>query len=386
MRVETLIVGAGPAGLAVGACLRRAGREVAIVEREQQVGAAWRRHYERLRLHTVKRHSALPFRPLPAGEPQYVPRTHFIDYLEDYARAFELAPAFGVNVERAEPLPGGGWRVETSAGVRECRFLVIATGYSNAPHRPPLAGRERFGGTILHSAEYKSGAPFAGRRVLVVGVGNTGGEIAIDLVEHGAAAVELSVRGPVHVVRRDPLGIPAQLLALATAWIPVAARDRMFRALVKLTVGDLSRWGLRAPDEGIVAQLERTGRIPLIDVGTIDLLKAGKIVVRPDVRELTAGGARFVDDSAADYDAIILATGYRPELEQLLPRAAEVLDERGRPRCSGREAALPGLFFVGFNVPITGMLREISREARRVAAAIVSNTSVPDRARPPSHS
>jgi indole-3-pyruvate monooxygenase len=371
VRSETLIVGAGPAGLAVGACLRRAGRELAIVERAEEVGSTWRRHYERLQLHTVKRHSALPFRPFPDEDPKYVPRARVVAYLEDYARAFELAPAFGVNVERAEPLPDGGWRVETSAGARECRFLVIATGYNHTPHRPALAGQERFGGTLLHSADYKSGAPFAGRRVLVIGCGNTGGEIAVDLVEHGAAAVEMCVRGPVHVVRRDPFGMPAQLLGLATAWIPIAARDPMFNLLVKMTVGDLSQWGLRLPDEGIVAQLERTGRIPLIDVGTIELLKAGKIVVRPDVRELTASGASFSDGAAADYDAIVLATGYRPRLEQLLPRGADVLDERGLPRHSGRESELPGLFFVGFKAPITGMLREISREARRVAAAIV---------------
>jgi indole-3-pyruvate monooxygenase len=173
------------------------------------------------------------------------------------------------------------------------------------------------------------------------------------------------------VIARDPFGMPAQMLGIATAWIPAAMRDPMFSLLVKMTVGDLSRWGLRVPDEGIVAQLERTGRIPLIDVGTVALVKAGRIVVRPDVRELVAGGARFVDDAVADYDAIVLATGYRPRLAALLPRdGADVLDDRGLPRRHGREAELPGLFFVGFRSPITGMLREIGREARRVATAI----------------
>jgi indole-3-pyruvate monooxygenase len=370
---ETLIIGAGPAGLAVGACLRRAGRAFAIVEREREIGPAWRRHYERLHLHTVKRHSALPYMRFAAGDPTYIPRARFVAYLEEYARAFELAPELGVTVERIEPRDGGGFAVTTSAGVREHRSVVVATGYSHAPHRPALAGEERFGGAVLHSADYRSGAAFAKKRVLVVGSGNTGGEIAVDLVEQGAAAVELSVRGPVHVVARDPFGLPAQVLGLATAWIPVAARDPMFRMLVKMTVGDLSRWGLRAPEEGIVAQLERTGRIPLIDVGTIALIKEGKIVVRPDVAALTAGGATFTDGSAGDYDAIILATGYRPRLAAMLPAGADLLDERGLPRTSGRESALPGLFFVGFRVPITGMLREIAREARRVAAAIGYN-------------
>ena len=370
---ETLIVGAGPAGLAVGACLRRAGRTFAIVERERDLAPAWRRHYERLHLHTVKRHSALPFMPFAAADPTYVPRARVVSYLEDYARTFELAPELGVAVERIEPKGGGGWRVTTSRGAREHRFVVIATGYNDTPNRPVLAGEQVYGGKILHSADYRSGAPFAGKRVLVVGSGNTGGEIAVDLVEHGAAAVEMSVRGPVHVVARDPFGMPAQVLGIATAWIPAAARDPMFSLLVKMTVGDLSRWGLHAPDEGIVAQLERTGRIPLIDVGTIAMLKAGKIAVRPDVRELVAGGARFVDDSIADYDAIVLATGYRPRLAALLPNSgAGVLDERGLPRRHGRESELPGLFFVGFRTPITGMLREIGREARRVAKAIAA--------------
>ena len=369
---ETLIVGAGPAGLAVGACLRRAGRELAIVERGDALGAAWRRHYERLRLHTVKRHSALPFRPFPVEDPEYVPRARVVDYLDDYARAFALAPELGVEVTHLAPRSDGGWHVDTSKGARDCRFVVIATGYNHTPYRPALAGADRFGGTILHSADYKSGASFAGKRVLVVGMGNTGGEIAIDLVEAGAAAVELSVRGPVHIVRRDPFGVPAQLLALATAWIPVGARDPLFRLLVKMTVGDLSKWGLRAPKEGIVAQLERSGRIPLLDVGTVALVQAGKVVVRPDLAELTARGARFADGSAADYDAIVLATGYRPGLAPLFDdaHAADLLDERGLPRTSGRESALPGLFFVGYHSPITGMLREIAREARRVASAI----------------
>jgi len=368
---DTLIVGAGPAGLAVGACLRRAGCTFAIVERERQLAPAWRRHYERLHLHTVKGHSALPFMPFAADDPTYVPRARVVSYLEEYARAFELAPELGVAVERIEPRDGGGWRVTTSRGEREHRFVVLATGYNDSPNRPTLAGEAAFAGKILHSADYRSGAPFAGKRVLVVGSGNTGAEIAVDLVENGAAAVEMSVRGPVHVVARDPFGLPAQLLGIATAWIPVAARDPMFSMLVKMTVGDLSRWGLRKPDEGIVAQLERSGRIPLIDVGTVELVKAGKIVVRPDVKELVAGGARFVDDTAGEYDAIVLATGYRPRLSALLPNAgADVLDERGLPRQHGRETGLPGLFFVGFRTPITGMLREIGREARRVARAI----------------
>ena len=118
--------------------------------------------------------------PFAAADPTYVPRARVVSYLEDYARTFELAPDLGVAVERIEPKGGGGWRVTTSRGAREHRFVVIATGYNDTPNRPALAGEQVYGGKILHSADYRSGAPFAGKRVLVVGSGNTGGEIAVD--------------------------------------------------------------------------------------------------------------------------------------------------------------------------------------------------------------
>jgi lysine/ornithine N-monooxygenase len=257
MTVETLIVGAGPAGLAVAACLRRTGHDVAIIERERAVGAAWRRHYERLHLHTVKAHSALPYRSFSGDLPKYVPRARFVEYLEDYARAFSLQPEFGVTVERAAPIEGG-WQLQTSAGPRDSRFLVIATGYNRMPHLPNLPGQQNFRGAIL------------------------------------------------------------------------------------------------------------------IDVGTVALIKAGKIAVRPEVRELTERGVVFADGAAAEYDAIVLATGYLPSLDALLPNAAQVLDGRGLPRRNGCESELAGLFFVGFRSPITGMLRDIAREARQIAAMIAS--------------
>jgi cation diffusion facilitator CzcD-associated flavoprotein CzcO len=344
---------------------------VVILDRAAEVGSAWRRHYERLHLHTAKRHSSLPYRPFPREWPTYISREQFVSYLEEYARAFELAPRLGETVTRAQPRDRG-WRVETSAGVHASRFLVIASGYNAIPHRPMLGGEERFKGNIVHSSGYRSGEPYRDQRVLVVGAGNTGAEIAIDLREHGAKSVDLCVRGPIHVVKRDLLGIPSQVLAILTSWIPVRVLDVIFRGLVALTVGDLSRYGLRRPREGIVAQIDRLGRIPLIDVGTIRLIRKGEIRVRPDIRELTAGGAIFTDGAPAQYDAIVLATGFRPRLDAFLDRAGAVLDARGYPRRCGREAELPGLFFVGFHNAVTGLLREISREAKNVAAEIAT--------------
>ena len=375
-RHDTIVVGAGPAGLAVAACLRRAGKDdVVILEREAELGSAWRKHYERLHLHTVKRHSSLPYLAFPSNAPTYVPRAQVVEYLEAYARAFDLRPATGEALVRATREPsGGGWRVETSRGVRQARHLVLATGFNREPHRPRFAGQDDFRGQILHSGAYRSGAAFRGQRVLVIGLGNTGGEIAIDLVEQGAAAVDLCVRGPVHVVKRDLLGVPTQLMTVSSMWMPKALLDRTFGLLARLAVGDLARHGIRRPAEGIIATIEKHKRIPLIDVGTIDLIKAGRIAVRPDVRTFDATGVTFVDGAHGDYDAVVLATGYRPRLDAFLPDAAAVLDEHGYPRVHGGESALPGLYFVGFHSPVTGMLREIGLEARRVAAAIAAST------------
>jgi cation diffusion facilitator CzcD-associated flavoprotein CzcO len=368
-RADAIIIGAGPAGLAVAACLRRAGREFVILERSAELASSWRRHYERLHLHTAKRYSSLPFRPFPRGLPRYVPRQDVIAYLEDYARAFDLQPRYSANVTRASRVEGG-WRVEAEGAAYAARNLVIATGVNASPLRPTLAGEAAFGGTILHSAEYRDAEPYRGKRVLVVGAGNTGAEIALDLSEHGAHAVDLCVRGPIHVVKRDLFGRPSQVTAILSAWIPAAVRDVVFRWLVALTVGDLSRYGIQRPREGIVARIDRLGRIPLIDIGTIARIKSGQIRVRPDIRELTSTGARFADDSAADYDAIVLATGYKAQIEAFLDGASEVLDDRGRPRRHGREAEIRGLYFVGFHNVVTGLLREIGLEARRVARAI----------------
>jgi len=375
MQTETLIVGAGPAGLATAACLRRAGRDFVIVDGASAVGSSWRRHYERLHLHTARSHSNLPHHPMPRDWPTYVPRERFVTYLEDYARTFELAPRFGEKVTRAEPLDGKGWRVTTSTGEHEARHLVVASGYNASPHRPALPGQLRFGGAIVHSSDYRNADPYRGKRLLVVGAGNTGAELALELREKGAASVDLCIRSKIHVITRDAFGLPTQVMAALTLWIPLPLRDVIFRALMRVLVGNLSRWGINAPAEGILAQIVRLGRIPLIDVGTVAAIREGRITVRGDIRELTENGARFVDGTEGRYDTIVLATGFRPKLDAFLERAIEVLDERGYPRLRGREAELPGLYFVGFNLGEAGHLRQIAIEARRVAADIARRAS-----------
>jgi cation diffusion facilitator CzcD-associated flavoprotein CzcO len=206
--------------------------------------------------------------------------------------------------------------------------------------------------------------------VLVVGFGNSGGEIAVDLCEHGAQSVALAVRSPVNVIPRDLFGIPATAFAIAQRKLPPPVADALNAPLVRRRYGDLARYGLSKAAEGPLTQIRMRGRIPLIDVGTVGLIRSGEIKVRPGISAFTERGVIFADGSMEEFDAVILATGYRPALDTWFAEAATVTDAQGIPRKSGYEAGVPGLYFCGFtNVP-TGLLREIGIEAKRIAQAI----------------
>ena len=174
VKVHTIVVGAGPAGLAMGACLQQAGVSFLILEQADQVAVAWHRHYERLHLHTDKKHSALPFFPFPKEYPRYPSRVQMIDYLEAYARRFQLAPRLGQRVVSARRIHDA-WRVETQDSHYQAENLVVATGYSREPLVATWPGQEGFKGRVLHSSEYRDGEAFRGQKVLVVGFGNSGG-------------------------------------------------------------------------------------------------------------------------------------------------------------------------------------------------------------------
>ena len=365
--VEAVIVGAGPAGLAAAACLHRVGVPYVILEREGCVGASWHHHYERLHLHSDKAHSALPYFPLPKHYPRYPSREQFVAYLESYARRFKIHPRFGEEVYSAR-LRDGRWHVRTRHAIYESRYLILATGYNARPYLPAWPGQETFTGEIVHSSIYKNGAPYREKRVLVIGFGNSGGEIAIDLWEHGARAT-LSVRGPVNVVPREMLGVPILAIAILLEKVPTQIADALAALVVRLTLGDLVRLGLQTGSEGPFAQIGRRGRVPLLDVGTVGLIRKGAIEVRPGAEQFDGRDVIFADGARQRYDAVVLATGYRPTVDSLLQGANRLTDERGNPRRSGHEVA-EGLYLCGFHVSTTGMLREIAMEAKRIARDI----------------
>ena len=155
---DTIVIGAGPAGLAVGAALRARNLPFVVLERHDRVGSSWRGHYERLHLHTPKNHSALPFLDYPSSYPRYPSREQVVAYLDHYARAFDIQPHFGQDVVRCTPTAGDGWEVETQAAVTwRGRHLVVATGFNRVPCMPVQPGRDSFAGSILHSRDYFNG-------------------------------------------------------------------------------------------------------------------------------------------------------------------------------------------------------------------------------------
>jgi cation diffusion facilitator CzcD-associated flavoprotein CzcO len=369
-----IVVGAGPAGLAAAACLKEAGVETLLIERAASLGASWRRHYDRLHLHTDRSHSGLPGLPMPRSFPRYPSRAQVVDYLGQYAHHFRLTPRLQTTVTRALR-ENDQWRVEANGEAFRARTLVIATGATSAPFRPRWPGDESFAGSICHSSEYRNPAPYAGKRVLVAGCGNSGGEIALDLAEAGTS-VALSIRGPVNVIPRDLLGVPILTWASLFNRLPPRLADRLTWPLIRLSIGSLRRLGIAPPERGPLADVAETGRVPLIDIGTVTAIRGKRIAIRPDIRALHPGAVEFVDGQHEPCDAIIAATGFRPDLRPLLPEAGDALDAYGAPKRSGTPAALPGLYFCGFRVAATGQLRQIGIEAVRIAADVAGRSAV----------
>lgn len=367
---DVVVIGAGPAGLALGACLKAEGLDPLLLEREQTVGSAWRRHYKRLALHTDKARSSLPIYHLPKDAPRYVPREQVVDYLDRYADHFGLCPRFGAEVAKAVPV-NRGWQVMLADGEPiETRALVFATGVSETPYFASWPGLESFPGPILHSRGYRVPEDLPGQRVLVVGFGNSGGELAIDLCEAGRD-VEIAVRNPVNLLPKELFGRPIGNWEVLQRIFPYRVADAITAPILRLKMGDYARYGLRKSPKGPIAQVREDGRIPLIDLGTLMLIRRGRIKVRPGLARFDGQMVTFEDGTQARYDAILLATGYSVDLRPILGELPGVLDDTGRPLLSGEELT-PGLWFCSYHTVPNGQLKEISRQAPKIAKAVAA--------------
>ncbi|WP_028802786.1 flavin-containing monooxygenase [Streptomyces sp. 142MFCol3.1] len=371
------VIGGGPGGLAAAYALRAQGVRAVVLEKSDKVGASWRRHYDRLHLHTTRRLSALPGLPMPRSFGRWVSRDDVVRYLEKYAEHHQLEIVTGVEVSRIEPAPGGdGWLLRATGG-RELTgsAVVVATGYNHTPRLPDWPGRDDYTGELLHAGQYRNPTPYTGRDVLVVGIGNTGAEIAVDLVEGGARRVRLSVRTAPHIVRRSTAGWAAQFTGILVRRLPVGLVDRLARPMARLSVPDLSAQGLPRPETGLYSRVNE-GSIPVQDVGLIDAVRKGKVEIVAAVDGFEDGKVILADGQRIGPDTVIAATGYVRALEDVVGHLG-VLDPRGRPVVHGARSPkdAPGLYFTGFTNPISGMFRELALDAHKIAKSVARHTA-----------
>jgi len=369
---DVLVVGGGAAGLSTAGALVRRGVAATVLEGADRLGASWTQRYDALRLHTTRRLSGLAHRPIPADQPRYLAKDAFAAYLRSYAQVMALDVSLGERVLRLHALPrsadGARWQLETSRGRRRARSVVLATGRCAVPVLPDTPGLDGFAGEWLHSSAYVRASSLAGRRVLVVGLGNSGAEIAADLAAQDCAPVLVAVRTPPPIVRRDLFGlVPVQRLGIALSALHAPRlADRLGALLRRVALGNLAPFGLGEAAWGAFA----TSRPAVIDTGFVQALKQRRIVLRPALVRLDGRHAVFADGTREQVDVVIAATGYRPGLSSYLD-APGLLDGDGRPRCrSGVPSPCAGLYFVGFDDTLRGQLFEIRRQSLRLAAAI----------------
>lgn len=362
---RVVVVGGGAAGLSTAGALGRRGVDALVVDRGERIGASWASRYERLHLHTIRRFSGLAHAGIPRRYPRYLSKDEYAGYLAEYAARLGLRVALGETVKAIRP----GWELETSQRTLHAEVVVVATGHYLEPRLPAWDGRDAFAGRVLHSAEYRNGRELAGKRAVVVGLGNSGAEIATDLVEQGAASVSVAVRTTPPIVTRELFGLmPVQLFGIALMPLGMPRLvDRVGARLRRRAVGDLRPHGL-----GDAAWGPFTARRPaVIDVGFLEVLKAGHVAVRPALVRLTPHGVEYADGSTEEADVVVAATGFDTGLEGLLADVPGVVGEDGQPLArSGAPTAASGLYFIGFDETIRGHLFEARRESKRLARTI----------------
>ena len=364
MTLDAIVVGAGPAGLATSRELSRAGVDHRVLERGPSVGHTWAHLYDSLVLHTGKHLSALPGMPFPRATPLFPTRRDFLGYLDRYADAFRvpLLPNARVTSARREH---SGWVVRTEDGVeRRASAVVFATGIVANPRIPSIPGVDRFTGPIIHSVEYRRPDPFRDQHVLVVGAGNSAGEIAAELAAAGVR-VTLAVRSGARVVPRELFGVPIQYLAVALSPLPRAAQQAI--QCVTARLGEV----VRGPSPLPPPPPARCSDVPLIGFYLADALRAGAIGLKRGIAAFADTGVRFEDGSVEPFDSAILATGYTAAVQPLGDSIR--LDQCGFALRRDRVASadLAGLYFVGHNYDTRGGLRNIAQDAR-IAANLIS--------------
>ncbi|XP_051141589.1 probable indole-3-pyruvate monooxygenase YUCCA8 [Andrographis paniculata] len=350
-----VIVGAGPSGLAVAAGLKDRGVPFVILEKSDCIASLWqKRTYDRLKLHLPKQFCQLPDFPFPAGYPEYPSKRQFVEYLESYAAAFDIRPRFNERVDSAKFDPVCRlWRVRTVSAAGEieyiCQWLVVATGENAEKVMPEIAGLSEFGGEVIHACDYKSGESYKGKKVLVVGCGNSGMEVSLDLCNHDAKPA-MVVRSSVHVLPREVLGKSTfELAMLMLKWLPLWLVDKILLFLAWMILGNIEKYGLKRPPTGPLELKNTQGKTPVLDIGSLDKIRSKEIQVVPGIKRFSPGAVELVTGEHLEIDAVVFATGYCSNVPYWL-QDTEFFCKNGFPKSSFPNGwkGNGGLYAVGF--------------------------------------
>ncbi|KMT18218.1 hypothetical protein BVRB_2g023880 [Beta vulgaris subsp. vulgaris] len=330
-----LIVGAGPAGIAIAACLAKKSISYILLERENCCASLWKkRAYDRCHLHLAKEFCSLPYKSHAPETNKYMAKDDFIKYVDDYVTFFDIRPRYFHSVESASfDEVKGKWLVEAKdillnvTKVFVASFLVVATGENSKGYIPNIPGLNSFKGDVMHSSEYKSGYKFQDKDVLVVGCGNSGMEISYDLFNFGANT-SIVIRNPVHVLTREMICVGMHLLK----YFGLSLVDTLITLAGKFKYGDLSKYGIHRPNKGPFLLKATTGRSSVIDVGTVAKIQSGEIKVLPGVVSIDENKIVFENNLESHFDAIIFATGFKSTTCEWLKDYDFILKNDGFPK------------------------------------------------------
>jgi len=382
---DVCIIGAGSSGVCAGKALRERGITFEIFEKGSMLGGMWRYQndngqssaYRSLHIDTSRKSLGYPDFPIPSHYPDYLSHEQMLQYLESYADHFGVRPhvRFRSEVQRVEPLADGRWQVTLASGEqRSYRVVIVANGHLWAPRAPRFNGH--FAGQVQHSHHYRTAAPFEGQRVLVVGIGNSGVDIAVDVCRH-ASRVCLSTRRGAWLMPKYIMGIPTdrwgsflnRRLQLPTRWTRTIVSRLAF-----LAIGDQRRFGVPRPAHPVWREHACVSQDLLSCVGH------GWIAIKPDVREWQGDHVLFADGSREPFDSIVLATGYETKFPFLDPAVFEVRDRAARLYRRIAAPQSPGLYFIGLVQPIGPTIPLVEVQARWIAAVIGGAVVLPPRA------
>jgi len=367
-QTNTLVIGASISGLASAAALQKQDIEYTIIDKESQVVAPWRNHYERLHLHTNKRVSNLPYKKFDRSIPGYPSRQQVIDYLEDYQKEFNIHPVFNSEA-RSVKKEGDFWLTKTNTETFRSKYVIMATGPFAKPKPVNFKGMETFPGKLIHSYAYKTGKDFKGQKVLAVGFGNSACEIAIDLYEQGALP-SMSVRSPVNVIPRDILGIPILEISQLMSRMPPRLADTINAPLMRLLFGDITKLGLKKMSYGPFEQIQKDGSIPVLDIGIIKHIRKGHIKIYEDIDHLEGSTVHFIDNKKENFDAIVAGIGYYQNAAEIVSADKTRFEDLRSCVDKQKYFGKDGLYFCGFWIGPRGQIHEISLDAQKISKNI----------------